>query len=470
MTATKPPEVSVAEVREAISASLGDDRVANAEPDVLLLRRGLLTSIELVTLLVDLEARFGVAVPESVMAPDRLSLNALVTALGGKTGRATPPERRSVPRPLIALLTAAVAFFVIDRGVGAWVRGAGADAYRAFLEDGLRLYPVAGGYAQDDFRFATRHHRVRQAPSGPRVLMFGDSGTIGSYVRADQTIPAYAERSLAARVPGARVENLAWFGRLLVKDLMLLEAVWEEPFDAVVFTVGQDYFSKGKVQTWLSKYRHCSVNWPLFAGLTERLPEASRAPFERLRARLEAADRSHAGPRRRFLFRVLEVEHYRPFLTHLLVDRGLAGLGPFFSPYRHQLEVVGARRVLADRTPTLVKPGLRPEDVDRDQIDILIAVAELLSVRGTEVILYVEPTAPADWPRSLEEGRVTGRDLAQEVAARTHAQIVDTSWSLEAEAFLDSQAHYEPAANAQLGKRVGEALAAVLTSTRTRTR
>lgn len=456
-------------VRACVASTLGDDRLAGVDPQALLLRKGLVTSIELVTLMVDLEARFDQPVPESAMAPDTLSLAGLVAALGGEAAR--PPPPRVMPRPLVALVVALLSVVLIDRGVGLLVRGPLSDTYRAFLEDGHRLYPVAGGFSQDDFAFAVGHHRVQRPAPGPRVWMFGDSGTIGSYVTVKESLPAQVEMELRRMHPQAQVENLAWFGRLFVKDVMLLETVWDKPVDAVVFTVGQDYFSKRKVQTWLSRYRHCSVNWPLFEQFVQRVPADQRAPFERVLARLRAADAAHGGAWRRFGFEYVELEHYRPFLRYLFLDEGAAQLGPFFSPYRFQLEVMGRRRVLKDRTGEEVQPGLVEADVDEDQIQIMSTIVAMLADRGVSVVLYVEPTAPADWKRVVSaEGRRTGAQLARSVVEQAGMQgsltssVVDTSWFLNAEAFIDSQAHYEPEANARLGSAVGRGLIAVMTA------
>ena len=464
MSQSASPDITVDEVRAILGRALGDDRLADVAPDASLLRSGVVTSIELVSITLELEKRFGRAVLGDGIAPGSISLATVAQVLRGvppaveerpesAAGGLVAGMTALVRRPLLALVTVLVTFVVLDRAVGLAIRHPFAPAYDAFLERGRRGYPNSGGYSHDDFRFAFAHHEVRTRPAPERALavVLGDSGTIGSYVDAEQAIPAQAEAALRRLGDTTRVANAAWFGRLLVKDLMILELFWDLPMKTVVFTVSDEYFDKAQVRTWLARYRHCSVNWPLFAAFRARVPPEQQAPFAEMEELLRSADRDHLGTLRRLAFDGLEVMHYSPYLRYVVRK--------LLSPWLLQSELQATRDVrfaVGQPMPQLPE-GLEAANVDAAQVAMLETTIRLLRARGVNVVLYLEPLGPIEWltgPRRAQ----SGVRLAGELARRTGATVVDLSRALHAEDFSDTAAHYSAEANQLIGERLAQAI------------
>jgi hypothetical protein len=455
-------------VRTELHRALGDERLTDVLPDDPLLRGGLISSIELVSILAHLENQFKVQL-RHIMA-SQVTLATLASAVRGQPGAipehavrldgVTASLRRYLGRPVAALITVLCAFMLLDSAFGRLMNGAMARDYDKFLEDGRRLYPYTGAFSQDDFAFAVQHHEIARETSASRTwLMFGDSGTIGSFVSAEQSLPAQLEKRLVASGERVRVANLAWFGRFLVKDLMLLELVWSRRFDTAIFTIGDTYFDRNMSELWVSKYRHISVNLPLFSAFVKRVPPAEAGPFREMETLLERADVAHGGSARRWAFRNLGVVHYNPFIQYWLTVEMLPPL--FGSVQRSDIEVRPKERFALASSAKGFACGVAPANVDERQIRILESTIALLRERGVRSVLYIEPCAPREWRDQVVTAGPGAAALVASLAARTGAAVIDLTWELGAADFIDSLAHYTPEGN----RRLAAALDAGLAST-----
>jgi acyl carrier protein len=459
------PAATVDEVRRVVAQAFGDARLSGIADDEALLGSGAITSVELVDLGLVLEQRFGVRLADSALASSA-SLKSLALALSGRpdhaAGDVTPlaaprPLVRCARRPLLFGLALVVSALVLDRLVGHLFETAWRSRYVEFLEGGQRLYPYSGTFAQRDFRFALANHAIRRDPAGARRwAVFGDSGTIGSFLTAAESLPAQIEREVNARDrPAVDVANLAYFGRLVAKDLMLLELVWDVALERVIFTVGTDYFQRSSVERWIREYPHCSVNLPHFQSFLRRVPEAERGPFLEIEQLLRQADRTHLGPLHRLAFSSLATPHYAPFVQYwLTVDL----LPPSFgSRQRWEIERVRRERFALSAPHVALDCEIQENDLDRRQAQMLTTAIRLLAARGTRSVLYIEPRGPREWRRP--SCRATDcANVALEIGAATGATVVDLSWELSERDFLDSSAHYTAEAN----RRLATALAAAI--------
>jgi hypothetical protein len=453
-----------ADVRAVIEDTLGDRRLTGVGAGQPLLRSGVVTSIEVVNVLVDLERRLGVVIPEHAVL--EMSIASIVSALGGEAGseRARDPEatprrlRRAARRPRIFVASVVVFLFVLDLALQRLVAGPLSAEHRVFDEGGRRLYAYSGAFGQDSFRFALARHEISDAapPGGVlRVAVFGDCGTMGSYVAAADAIPARLEDALRARGTPAKVYNLAYYGRLLAKDFMLLELVWDRPLDVVVFTLGDDYLRRSATATAIDQYRHVTFNWELLDRLEDRVPAGEQAPFRDTLGRLRRADLLHLGPLRRWEYRSFGILPRSPFLRYLVTVRWLPER--FESSMREDMTTVGAQRAALAGSPPPLPRKLTHADLDRAQLAMLASVIRLLRRRGVRVLLYVEPVGPLEW---RVDRPLSAASLAARLARETGSLLVDEEWALAAGDFTDSLAHYTPDAN----RRIGEALALAIRS------
>jgi acyl carrier protein len=464
--------VSEADVRAVLDEALGDARLSRVDATKALLRAGVITSIELAGVLFALERRFGVAIP--VSAAPQMSIASIRRALGGEdTTGPRDPERepdpvqrrfhRAARRPVIFVGAIVLCLVVLDLAVRGLVHGPLAADYQAFVEGGRRFYPFSGAFSQDSFRFALRSHEISAAPPATaeparelRVGVFGDCGTFGSFVPAAEAIPACLEAALRAQGTPAKVYNLAWYGRLLAKDYMLLELVWDRPLDFVVFTLSDDHLRRSATTAGIGLYRHVTLNWELLDRFKDRMPRGEQAPFRAVVGRLRRADLHDLGPLRRWEHEGLALAPYQPFLRTLAT----AWLpGPFASSLREDMTLPGEQRAALTDPEAPLPPALRPDDLDRAQLRMLASVVHLLQRRGVGVLLYVEPVAP----REQRVDRVpSAASLTARLASETGSLFVDQSWALGRGDFTDSLAHFTPDAN----QRIGEALAQAIRSHR----
>lgn len=454
---------TLASVGIAIDTILGENRLEQIPPDECLLRSGVITSIELVTVVVGLEKHFGVSIQQSDFTVDSLTLYRFYELVGGKpdevtrAGSGVSPNGGQVNRikfPVAVFFSAMIAFLILDFCVEIAMESVLSDSYSAFLENGERLYPFSGSFSHDDFNFAIKHHRINTNAGNATtsILFFGDSGTIGSYLPAALSIPAFTERNLS----DVQIHNLAWYGRLLPKDLMILELAWDHDFDIVVFTLGADYFNRENVNAWIDAYPHVSFNWQSFDAFSRRIPDAQKEPFDRSLSKLHTADTRHFGPFWRTAYRFLALTHYRPFLQYnimfnILPDR-------FISDMKYELLFKRDERVFATSIPTTLRPGLWRQDIDQDQLDLLEQTIVLLSERGTKTVLFIEPAGPSDWPHAYGDNRIPIEQVLLSLAERTGALVIDMSWAIESVEFMDSNAHYTAKANERLGVEIANTI------------
>jgi hypothetical protein len=238
---------------------------------------------------------------------------------------------------------------------------------------------------------------------------------------------------------------------------MLLELVWDDPIERVVFTVGDQYFSRTSVDSWISAYTHTSFNWPLFSRFERRVPPGERQPFVEMASMLQRADREHSGAFKRLVGDVTDVAHYSPFVQYEL---GVKLLPPWWgSSLRWNMERVRDRRYAREpNAETPLSCTVAPDDMDARQIQILTSVIRMLADRGTKSVLYVEPCGPQEWRVPGPPGARSAADIAREIGRSTGAQVVDLTWTLGADVFIDSSAHYTVDGNARLAERFVSAL------------
>lgn len=456
---------TVEEVRAALKDVLGEERLAGLRPDEPLLQSGRIGSLDLVRVLAALERRFGVKVaPAQVGRAAEGSLLGLTRLLAGGP-RAAPPAappgrllasfRRFLRRPLRGLLLCLAAFALLDQALTwALLRGPLSGRYDAFLERGQRLYPGLGRLSHDDFAAAVEHHEVRRV-AGPVVLVLGDSGTVGSYLDAEEAWPARTEQALRRDGVALEVANLGFYGRLLAKDLMLLDLAWDAPLEWVVFTVGDDTLHRGLNEYWVRNYRHISLNWPHLARFLERLPAAERAQLVVDLAALQAADRSRLGWLRRAWVGTAGLPRHAPWIEHELTRALLPrALG---SPLRWDDERIETLRWGLDPVNRReMRVGMPRDQFDPRLLQVLRSAIALLAQRGVRTVLFIEPTGPREWRSPLPPGFVSGSDALRALARETGCVLVDQEWALGGGEFLDYCTHYTPEGH----RRLGEALAA----------
>jgi acyl carrier protein len=457
----------LSELREVLGEALGDDRLARVAPDAPLLQGGVVSSLELIVLLAALEERYALQLPPGRAAQSLSSLAAIQALVEGRavaSPRVVRPGyaswRRYTRRPLWAALAVLLALAAIDSCWRLAVETVLWEDYLAFREHGQRLYPLVGDLAQDDFGVAAAAHEIhtQSDPAEGWVVVLGDSGTIGSYLTAAEAIPAQAQARLREQGLQARVTNLAFYGRVLAKDLMLLELIRDEPLRAVVFTVGDDHLSRELNGVWLRNYPHVSLNSPLLERYVERLPAAEQAPFGPTLAALRDADARHWGPLRRLGYARTGLSRYRHYMRGLLLDRAL----PAATGTRLKLAQLVRDQRLSRGGPTAIRQGVPSDDLDPLQEQILRGAISRLRARGVEVVLLVEPAGPREWRPPPQPGFVATTPRYQRLAAETGAHLLDLRWALTAEQFTDTLAHYTADGSRLLGRELGDALAEAL--------
>ena len=450
-------------VRRVLEQALGEGRLAGVADSKPLLRAGVITSIELVTILLDLEKAFDRKI--SPPDPASVTIQSLTRLAGGES--ATEDNAESVAprgygivgalarRPLVAAGTIAVWLFAIDALAGYACRVWLAPQYAEFMEGSKRLYPRGtGNFSQDDFRFAVAQHEISTAISQPtrQAVFLGDSGTIGTLLEPDEALPAQVERELNARQPGWRVHNLAWYARLMPKDLMILDAVWDKPFDTAIFTVGDPYFSKRNSRLWIDGFQHTTVNIPLFDEFTGRVPADERAAFEEVGRRVRASDLRQLGPLRRFAFDHFSLPHYQPFFYFLASGYYFR---PLFGPMWNDLYRLRGKRIAMERTDTPM--DLVPaDDIDPALTSMMGSAIRALNRRGVKTFLFVQPAGPRE--RMAEISPVNALSIANELCARDGCAVVNERWGVPAPEFLDMLKHYTIEGNRRLAAPIAQAI------------
>ena len=200
--------IDVGNIRDTITVSLGDDRLNGIGPDDPLVRSGIISSLELVVVVLGLSDHFAVDIPDSVVTIDNFDTLSTLARRLAKLKQSQVPAGlqsdddtwtfplsslfRALRRPVTLVFLVVVFLVFLDVVLMAVMKGPLADSYRVFLENGERLYPVSGGYSTDDLLFSVSQHKIARSSGArfPRVAVLGDSGTIGSWVTFDEAIPA----------------------------------------------------------------------------------------------------------------------------------------------------------------------------------------------------------------------------------------------------------------------------------------
>jgi hypothetical protein len=98
---------------------------------------------------------------------------------------------------------------------------------------------------------------------------------------------------------------------------------------------------------------------------------------------------------------------------------------------------------------------LSERDFDARQVMLLEATLRALRARGVRAVLYVAPAGPREWsdgrPRAVSQ-------LAVQLGRATGAAVVDLSWALTRDDFLDTTAHYTEDANQRLSRELAPAV------------
>ena len=469
------------EIKEVLGQALGDARLEDLGPDDTLLQSGLVSSMEIVTMVAALERHFNLRIPDSdVTVENFASLASLANLIQARAQGRAPAAKaplvinslmqslaRVMKRPLLALGLVAALLVCFELLLPLIMQGPLSGAYMRFLENGERLYPIAGGHSQDDLTFSVAYHQVlRSTPKDrPRVVVFGDSGTVGSWLPADQAPAAYMQSELRKHFARARVYNLAYFMPSVLKDFMILEAILERtggklPFEAVVFTLGDSSLSLDYREHQLSKVPYIPLNRHLLRNFLTRVLGQDGRRYDPILSDLDEADELHHNLFTRWAKRHSALYHYGPFLRQALDTLIYAPLDQVRREY-----VVGAKplfRKTPERPPedVAVTTGVRKGNLDRLVLDLFQRVLDWLRACGVKVVIYIEPRGPAKW-RGLYE-RPGGRDaydIVKGLCATGRCAVVDLRWSLPGNYFTDNVAHYTRKGNQVLGRDVGRALA-----------
>jgi acyl carrier protein len=467
-------------VRAAISDALGDGRLDDASADTSLVRSGLISSLEIVSVTLALENAFGISISPTQVTVANFDTLASLTGLVQRNGSAEFGASAAadgaewfvmrasvigvVRRPLLFAVLALATLVGLDFGLGTLMKGPLARSYDAFMESGHRLYPVGGAYSQDDLDYAVSQHRILRpssAATGPRVAFFGDSGTIGSFVRYEDAIPHAVEDALLSRHPGAQTYNLAFFMQFLAKDLMILESVMERsdgriPFDVAIFTLGDFYFRNEFILHLESAMPYLSLNWPLLERFATRISEPERAPFQQMTAELKTASRRARNPLEEFLQRRSALYRYAPYFRYLVTEV-LLRPSPFFYLYG------AGRKPLFDPVPPTppsgfdMSLGIPDELMDKRIEGMARAAISYLHARGIKVILFLKPHGPNEWQAKQKRlSATTAKEIAERLCQGGICRVIDLRWELSGREFTDTTAHYTAAANRRIGEKIAQ--------------
>jgi acyl carrier protein len=481
---------TIERVRKAIGDAVGPDRLEGIGEKHALVQSGIISSLEIVLIGLELEKEFGIVIPGNALTIANFdsvaTVAAMIDARAGEAGHA--PVARDEPQDLYGRLQRSLAdslrrpllfgalfalFFVLLDAVALPLlieRGPLRRAYASFSDNGERLYRSSGGWAADDLRVAVARHRiVKESWQGwPRILFFGDSGTIGSWVKAEDAAPAQVETLLRQTWPSARVYNFGFFMRSFMKDAMLLEAVLKMkdgdlPVDAVILTFSDAYFHKPFQDSLVAAMPFFSLNRDLLRDLPQHIGTQAPDAYSRITAELAVASAKH---RNRFTEVVLErssVYRYKTFLLFLMLSRS-AGDAFWAREY-----AVGDKPMLPTRLPKpppnfhLHDTGFDAATLDHDAATLVDDVLDFLNRRGIKVYFFLRPYAPLEFKgHHFDTAPMTIDDLIRERGWDRKATIIDLRWSIYGDQFSDTLSHYTPAGNHVLGEAIAATIAQTL--------
>lgn len=438
------------DIRHILSQELNKPQLAQLDPKTKLLKDGHLSSIEAVLAVGILETNLGTRIPDSVLQPDAFTVENLSLYANGGGSVKTPEQVRGLARlslaafqrPLALLGSFVVVFLILGKCTPSLIPNAG---YIAFLENGKRFYPQSGALSHYDFRQAMRFHEVNAMdPLKRNVGIFGNSGTFGSYVSAEEAIPHQVQQAMS---DGTQVFNMAWFGEPLFKDLMLLELVWEKPWSTIVFTLTEATLKKDANQKWIRQYPHCTYNLELFQRFQERLTDTGLRASRQIERDLVFWDKKHFGAATRLAYSASPLLFYAPYLQNSL----FANI-PEHLIWKDRNRMRSERVYLQPGVPQHLEVGIEETNIDGDVSALLTATVSLLRQRGVRVLLYIAPQGPAEFTRSFPTHGRSISNIVESIAKETGASVLDASWELNAHDFLDDVAHLTRTANEKIGR------------------
>jgi len=476
-------------VKKVIDYTVGADRLAKVRSTDLLVQGGIISSLEIVAIGLGLEQEFKVPIPDNQLTVanfatletlaalmDQLSgngTNLIQTVHEGGLYKATQDNLAGCLRhPIILALTIFAWLFLFDRFLLPYVveRGPLSGMYRSFSDNGRRLYQSSGGWAPDDLKFAVQRHEFTRTTvqAKPTILFFGDSGTIGSWVKADVAPPAQVEARLRQSIPEARVYNFAFFMRSFIKDVMLLEAILEAnekspAFDTVIFTLSDGYFDAAFQKSLINAMPYFSFSRDLLRRFQKRIAPPDSVPYEHLQESLSSANRKFRGRFQEYVLERTSLYQYKSFFTFLQ----LYGKDP--AAYWVKEYAIGDKPLFPVRLASppadfqLHDAGFSDETLDRDMVALTNDVLNYLQSKNIKVFIFLRPFAPLEWqshpfivrPKNIET-------LIREQGWDKKATVIDLRWSLYGNQFSDTLSHYTPEGSEILGKQIGDAISADL--------
>lgn len=472
-------------VKKALVAAVGSDRLERVGDADQLVQSGIISSLEIVMIGLELEREFLVSVPDKELTVANFdSLNALAMLMGRLIGSSDAVENgKSEPEtgiykrlldsltgcyrhPFILALFIAFWFALLDIFALPYFleRGPLAATYAQFSDYGKRLYHSSGGWAPNDLQVAVRRHRIVQDrnPGSPSILFFGDSGTVGSWVRAEDAPPARVEERLRAAYPSARVHNFGFFMRSFIKDVMLLEALLEEnegrlPADAVVFTLSDAYFDAAFQKSLIDAMPYFSLNRNLLKRFRDRRNTGQNAAaYNHLLDYLALSNRKHRSRFEECFLEHTSIYRYKPFLS-FLTHYGKAPQAYWEKEYATGNKPLFPTRLLNPPADfKLHDAGFDANSLDRDIVVLLGDTLDFLNQRGIKVYFFIRPYAPLEWKNHQFPTR--GMDVVSLIRAEgwdKKATVIDLRWSLYGDQFSDSLSHYTPAGSKVLGNEIG---------------
>ena len=477
----------VEQIRSVLQAELGDSRLDGIAADHPLLRSGLINSIEIVSVTLALERAFEIRIPAAAANPENFaSLNAIgdlvdklrsgdraFTRVADEQHPLAASLRAALRRPLLLLAVALVFAVLFDAAIGALCEGPLAKSYMAFTETDTRLYPVSGRHSQEDFAFAVSRHRIVRHNPGTgtwRIAFLGDSGTHGTWLPAEQALPAQTEAILRDRHAGpVEVYNLAYFVTSLPKDMMILAALLKEsgkglPFDTLVLTLADEYFSRPHFENAAASYHHLSLNAHLLRDLSGFLGTEHESLLAGLAQDLKSRGAKLNRQPRDWLRFHSALFHHGPFIRETL-DRAI--YRPAGKP-RHDWakEIALGSRPLMEPVPTHPPPryqlafnGVPRNEVENGVVDLLRALVAKLDRAGIPVVIYLKPKAPREWRPHFDRlppGSLSTREILRDICQAPGCRVADARWALSGNQFTDSLAHYTPVGNRDIAAVVAD--------------
>ena len=466
-------EDGIDQIRACIAEALGAPEFLRLAPETVLVESGRVSSMDIVTVATALEERFGVVIPSTAVTVANFNtlqaLARMVESLKAGAPAAAVVSEPEAPallaslaaclrRPLLFVVLFAAMLVGLDLGMGLLFDGPLAGRYHAFLESGARLYPVSGGYGTNDLAFAVSQHRISSAPSASkaaaRVAVFGDSGTIGSWVRPGDALPGALETELRKRYAGVLVYNLAHYMQSLHKDVSILEAVLAKsatpPFDVAVITLGDLYFNRVFGERLLANVPFLSLNGELFREYAGRLPRDTAADTASLYEEIERADAAHRNRMIAWLERNSALYHYAPYFRY-----ATRPLSVFEEQYKVGLTPFQPDPTRPPPPGQSLSTGIPDAAFDERVVRLLDATIGLLRASGVRVVLFLKPEAPREWQSFYKRaGKRDVRDVAEAICAQQRCLVADERWVLSGAQFTDSLAHYTAGANRQLAHRL----------------